>query len=209
MMEYDPERGQDSRGSSPGPHDEDSSGGNLQSILNELQDFRKDNRVQLTEFKQELKRVNDKMDEAEGIIGEAETVLKATSTLIKRLMQRQANLEARLINQEGQARRDNLRIYGIPEDKEGTDLPSDKDLRIEQAHRAPAPKLNGPQAKPRSIVVKFGSYQTNEVVLQRAWQKKEVSYDNTRFYVDHDFPPPEVLKKRGEYAEAKKVLKEK
>ena len=33
-------------------------------------------------------------------------------------------------------------------------------------------------------------------------------FNNDRFYVDHDFPP-EVLKKCSEYAEAKKVLKEK
>lgn len=37
---------------------------------------------------------------------------------------------------------------------------------------------------------------------------KEVLCHNARFYVDHDFPS-KVLKKRGEYAEAKKVLKEK
>ena len=157
-----------------------------------------------------------------GRIEETETVLQATSTLIKRLMQRQANLEARLIDQEGRAHRDNLRIYGIPEDREGTDmagflgnllkdaldLPRDRDLRIERAHRALAPKPSGPQPKPRSIVVKFGSYRMKEEVLRRAWQKKQVLFNNDRFYVDHDFPP-EVLKKRSEYAEAKKVLKEK
>ncbi|ROI96191.1 LINE-1 type transposase domain-containing protein 1 [Anabarilius grahami] len=87
-------------------------------------------------------------------------------------------------------------------------FPADRELGIERAHRALVPKPNNPQAKPRSIVVKFGSYRTKEEVIRRAWQKKEVFCNAARFYVDHDFPP-EVLKRRGEYAEAKKVLKEK
>lgn len=51
-----------------------------------------------------------------------ETVLKAASRLIKRLTQCQAKLEAGLIDQQGRAHRENLRFYGIPEDKEGADM---------------------------------------------------------------------------------------
>ena len=43
-------------------------------------------------------------------------------------MQRQANLEARLIDQEGRARRDNLRIYGIPEDRDLKLVCAEKDV---------------------------------------------------------------------------------
>lgn len=213
-----------SQSSSPDLHscEEDGSEASLKSILNEIREFRRDNRAQLSNIQQELKRANDRLDEVEGRIDETETVLQATSTLVKRLTQRQANLEVRLIDQEARARRDNLQIYGIPEDKEGTDMagfldnllktsldfPRDGDLKIERAHRALAPKPTGSQAKPRSIVVKFGSWRTKEEVIKRAWQKKKVFYDDVRFYVDHDFPP-EVLKKRSEYTEAKKVLKEK
>lgn len=194
----------------------------LLSIFNEIKDFRRDNKQQLYEIKSELNKTNDRLDEAEGRIGEAETVLDATSMLIKKLMQRQENLEAKLLDQEGRARRENLRIYGVPEEKEGNDmlgfldnllkdtlgLPRDMELRIERAHRALAPKPNGPQGKPRSIVVKFGSYKMKEDIIRRVWQKKTVLCGNTRFFVDHDFPP-EVMKRRGEYAEAKKVMKEK
>lgn len=204
------------------PREEDSSEASLQSILNEIREFRRDNRAQLSDIKQELQRANDRLDEVEGRIDETETVLSATSKLVKRLTEHQANLEARPIDQEARARRDNLRIYGIPEDKEGTDMagfldnllkisldfPRDGDLKIEQAHQALAPKPTGPQAKPRSIVVRFRSWWTKEEVIKRAWQKKKVFYNNVRFCVDHDFLP-EVRKKRSEYAEAKKVLKEK
>ncbi|KAI4877042.1 hypothetical protein NFI96_003912, partial [Prochilodus magdalenae] len=92
--------------------------------------------------------------------------------------------------------------------KSALDFPDDEQLRIERAHRALVPKPTGSQGKPRSIVAKFSSHRTKEDVLRKAWQKKEVLYNNVRFYVDHDYPPA-VLKKRSEYSEAKKVLKEK
>lgn len=124
VLENEPEFRQSSRSSSSGlcPHGEDAPEASLRSILNKLWEFRRDNMAQLSDIKQELKRANDRLDEAEGRIDETETVLQATSTLIKRLTQHQANLEARLIDQGARVRRDNLRIYGIPEDKEGTNM---------------------------------------------------------------------------------------
>lgn len=50
--------------------------------------------------------------------------------------------------------------------KSALNFPRDRELRIKRAHRALAPKPNGLQAKPRSIVVKFGSYRMKEEVLQ-------------------------------------------
>lgn len=192
----------------------------LASILKELRDFRKDNKEQYSDIKRELRRVNDRVKEAEDRIDETETVLQAASKLIVKLTERQASLEERLIDQEGRARRDNLRIYGILEDKEGSDMitfldnllktalgfPADQPLGIQRAHRALTVKPND-KTKPRSIVVKFGSYQTKEDVIRRAWQKKTVLCDGVRFFVDHDYPI-EVLKKRNEYREAKLILRE-
>uniref|UniRef100_A0AAR2LCR7 L1 transposable element RRM domain-containing protein n=1 Tax=Pygocentrus nattereri TaxID=42514 RepID=A0AAR2LCR7_PYGNA len=194
----------------------------LLRILNELQDFRRDNKQQLADIKQELSRTNTRLEEAEERIGHAETRLQAAATLIQRLLRRQTDMEAKLADQEGRSHRDNLRIYGIPEEAEGKDMigflenllkraldfPHGEQLRIERAHRALVPKPPGSQGRPRSIVAQFSSHRTKEEVLRKAWQKKEVFCNNVRFYVDHDYPPA-VLKKRSEYSEAKKVLKEK
>lgn len=69
------------------------------------------------------------------------------------------------VKQEGRLRRENIRQYNLPEDKEGSsmttfvethklDIPSTTELYIERAHRALAQK---PMAtmKPRSIVITF------------------------------------------------------
>lgn len=210
-----------SRGSSPTHEMDEEANASLRSILIELRDFRRDNKQQLADIKQELHRTNNRLDEAEDRIKEAETALQATITQLKRLSQRQASMEAKLIDQEGRARRDNIRFYGIPEEAEGNnisaflenllkesvDFPPDTELKIERAHRALVSKPADPQSKPRSIIAKFASYKTKEEVIRKVWQKREVFYNNTRFYVDHDYPST-ILKRRIEYAEVRKILKE-
>lgn len=66
--------------------------------------------------------MNNGLDEAEGRIEETAMALQTVSMLIKRLAKYQAKLDARLIEQDGRARRENLRLYGIPEDKQGADI---------------------------------------------------------------------------------------
>ena len=73
----------------------------LQSILNKLRDFRRHNKQQLMDMKKELYRTNKRLDEAEGRIGEVESALQAAGTLLKRFSQCQADMEAKLIDQEG------------------------------------------------------------------------------------------------------------
>lgn len=194
----------------------------LEGILREIKEFRRDNRQQLADIKQELSKTNKRLEEAEGRIEETEQRMTTMETVLKRVIQQQTALEAGLLDQEGRSRRENIRVYGIPENAEGScmvsfletllknqlDYPEATELRIERAHRALAPKPAQGDQKPRSIVAKFQSARMKEDVLRRAWQKKEIFFNNSRFFVDHDYPPV-VLKKRMEYAEAKRELKSK
>ncbi|XP_056336632.1 1-phosphatidylinositol 4,5-bisphosphate phosphodiesterase beta-1 [Danio aesculapii] len=133
-------------------------------------------------------------------------------------------LETRLNDQEGRARRSNIRIYGVPEKAEEnfsdmipfledllkstlvlTDA-TPADLQIERAHRALAP-IPLPTAKPRSIIVKFLNYRTKELVIKTAWAKKSIEWKDNRIFFDHDYAP-DVLWKRREYQETKRMLKD-
>ncbi|KAI4896998.1 hypothetical protein NFI96_008863 [Prochilodus magdalenae] len=148
----------------------------LEGILREIKEFGRNNRQQLADIKQELSKTNKRLDEAEGRIEETEQRMTTVETVLKRVIQQQAALEAGLLDQEGRSRRENIRVYGIPENAEGSCM--------------------------------FQSARMKEDVLRRAWQKKEIFFNNSRFFVDHDYPPA-VLKKRMEYAEAKRELKSK
>lgn len=130
--------------------------------------------------------------------------------------------ENKLLDHEGRSRRENLRIYNVPEGAEGSsmvefvekllrdalEIPQTTELDIERAHRALAPRPSGDREdKPRSIIIRFLRYKIKEEVLRKAWGKKKVFLNGRQIYFDQDYPPT-VLQKRKEYSEAKRVLKQ-
>lgn len=194
----------------------------LAKILNEIKDFRQDSHKQLQDIKEELNKSNKRIEEAENRIDEAETRIQNTEEVLEEMLQLTEQIEARLNDQEGRARRSNIRIYGVPEKAEENssdmisfledflkstlDLNPPVDLQIERAHRALAP--NPPTAaKPRSIIAKFLNYRTKELVIKTAWERKVIEWKGNRIFFDHDYAP-DVLWKRRKYQEAKRILKE-
>lgn len=196
---------------------------NLETILRELQDFRRENSATLNGIKEDIKAVNTRMGEAEGRIGEAEERLQCVEDATLELLELQKKFEDRLVDQEGRSRRENIRLHGVKEgaeDKAGSlpefietllreklALPPSLHLQVERAHRALVSRPPA-DAPPRSIVVRFMSFRSKEEVIKKAWQQRGFEYEGKRVYLDHDYAP-EVLRKRKEYTEAKKVLKEK
>ncbi len=87
------------------------------------------------------------------------------------------------------------------------DLPPDHNLGIERAHRSLQRKPTNPMDPPRSIIVKFSSFQIKENVLHRAWKKKKLEFKGKRIFLDHDHSNSLQNKKR-EYIEIKKQLKQ-
>lgn len=168
---------------------------NLERILTEIQDFRKENSRQLDDIKDELNKTNQRIGEAEGRTDEVETRLQAVEQVMRNMLKVQVQHEDKLADQEGRSRRENIRVYNVPENEEGSsmitfvekllreklDFPPTTDLQIERAHRALAPKPTAP-AKPRSIVIKFHRYKTKEEVLRKAWEKREILLNNQRIF---------------------------
>ncbi|RXN04046.1 putative transposase element L1Md-A101/L1Md-A102/L1Md-A2 [Labeo rohita] len=192
----------------------------LEKILEELREFRKENNEKLADIKEDLNNTNKRIEEAENRITEAEEQIQQTGEALVELLKLQTQLESKLTDQEGRSRRDN--IYGVPEGsengsstitfiekllKDGLDLDPSTELQIQRAHRALAPKPTD-SARPRSIVVKFLSFKTKEDILGQVWRKGGLKWNNSRITCDHDYPP-EVLKKRKEYAQVNTALKEK
>ncbi|KAK7886671.1 hypothetical protein WMY93_026292 [Mugilogobius chulae] len=124
------------------------------------------------EMLQELHNQREEMTKAQTRIADLETAcLEMTDTLII-AMKRNQEMHDKIVDLESRGRRNNLRIYGIPEEKEGKSvldfvsdlfkthikLPEGVQLQIQRAHRAliPQPALT---AAPRSIIVAFLQFQ--------------------------------------------------
>lgn len=122
---------------------------------------------------------------------------------------------------ENRLRRNNIRVYVIPEEAEGKEtvpflieffrttleLKEDVEIKLERAHRvlAPKPKTTAP---PRSIMVRFLDFSMKQVVLQQAWKQRDVTFRGQRVYYDQDYSP-EVQRKRKQVREVIKKLREK
>lgn len=195
----------------------------LEAVLQEIREFRRETADSLLGIREDLRMTNGRIDEAERRIGDAEDRIQSVEEAACELIKLNKKLQEKQIDQEGRARRANIRLHGIKEGSEnGTasmcefvenllreklELPATYSLNIERAHRALGPRPPA-DAPPRSIVAKFLSYKCKEDIIKKAWEKKGFHYEGQRVYVDHDYAP-EVIKKRKEYAEVKRVLREK
>ncbi|KAJ8353684.1 hypothetical protein SKAU_G00212510 [Synaphobranchus kaupii] len=156
----------------------------LELILKELRGFRQENKEQLEAIKEEILKANTRLDEAEGRIEKAEERIQNTEEVITEMLKLHVKLEDKLMDLESRSRREN----------------------IERAHRSLGPRPPE-DAPPRSIIVKFLSFKTKETLLRKAWQRKGFAWQGNQINLDHDYPPL-ILKKRREYSEVRKVLKE-
>ena len=193
----------------------------MREFRRESRDFRREVMQRFDDINETLSETNVRLAEAEDRIGKTEDRLQASEEATSEMLKLLSQMEANLADQQARSMRDNIRIFGVSEDltanvvmndfveqllREGlglTDLP----LQIQRSHRSLGPKP--PQsAQPRSIVAKFLSYKTKELVLSAAWRKKSFTWRDQRVTLDNDIPPS-ILRKRREYKDARKALQEK
>lgn len=190
-------------------------------ILQELRAFRQENKEQLDGIRGEITKVNKRLDEAEERILSVEDKTQNMEEAFTELVQLHVKLEEKMMDSESRSRRENIRIYGVPESseqdsesmlafvekllREGLEL-NGMEINIERAHRSLGPPPPN-EAPPRSIVVKFLSFRIKEQILRKAWMKKGFIWKGKQISLDNDYPPL-ILKKRKEYGEVRKILKE-
>lgn len=118
---------------------------------------------------------------------------------------------------ENRNRRNNIRIVGIPEGKEGQDMvrfldglipqlidSSGRQLEIERAHRSPGQRLNSTD-RPRPILAKFLRSADRDFVLRAARIKGKLCWDSNHIMVFPDFARA-TQQKRDRFKECKKLL---
>ncbi|KAM9358436.1 uncharacterized protein ABDE67_003935 [Symphorus nematophorus] len=194
-------------------------------------DLRKDFKDELTSLRHELNQKLTQIEtmlqdhgqaitEAEERISDMETSSAVTKETLLSLLKEQRRLREKVTDLESRSRRNNIRVYGVPEDSEGDSmikfienlmttelgLPDGMSLQIQRAHRALTQKP-GPDTTPRSIVINFQQFDVKETVLKLAWKKK-IHLNNKQIFFDHDYAY-EVMVKRRAYGGIKKALKEK
>ena len=128
------------------------------------------------------------MEEAESRIAAKEYQEIMLSKVLIHTLRVQKDLMERCEDSEGRSRRKNLRIYAVPEKLEGSDmigfvekvlchtLKIEGEIPIERAHRS-GQLIQRNNNKPRSILVRFQSYNMRQRVL--TGQRKRLNWKIT------------------------------
>lgn len=192
-----------------------------EDMRKELNEFREEINQKMKEFSGDLQATTVRVMEMEQRITDTEEWNGAAGDALLDVLEKQREIQAKLIDLDARSRRNNLRIYGIQEGSEGSNpvefvaglikselgLPlMDMELGIQRCHRALAPK-SPRDAPPRSLVLCFLEHRVKEQLFT-AWKKKEVRFEGKRIYFDHDYPS-EILKRRKAYVGILKKLKSK
>ncbi|CAG5895804.1 unnamed protein product [Menidia menidia] len=169
----------------------------------------------------EVQGLTERVDEAETRVHQVETWAKEATEALCMCIEQQRKTQLKVLDLESRSRRNNVRIFVVPEGKEGNStpqyietflrsqlqLPEDLDLNIQRAHRTLATKPP-PDAPPRAIIVNFLEFSTKEKILREMWKKGKIQVGSSIIHFDHDYAP-EIVKKRREYNVIKKALKAK
>lgn len=187
-------------------------------VKKDLETFKHDMNQQLAKVATKQLQTG-KIKEAESRIEKLERWAQEANEALFIFLKEQKALQDKLTDLEYRSRRNNVRIYGVPEGEEGEwaefvedllrrelQLPADLKLQIQRAHRSLAQKpVVG--AQPRPIIVSFLEFTTQERVLREVWKKK-IQIGSKVLSFDHDYAT-EIIQKRKEYNAAKRILKEK
>lgn len=211
----------------------------LTMLRTELKDFKQGMRCDLDEFKNDVKKVlkedllefkGEVMQELQSQttnIAEAQTriadmelaCLEMKETLLA-VVKENSQMRDKVIDLESRSRRNNMRIYGVLEEKEGRSvmefvnelfkrhltLPEGLELRIQPAHKASIPKSPA-VSSPRSIIVNFLEFHVKELVSRKAWQQK-IEINGKRLYFDNNYAI-DIREKRKAYEPIEAALTEK
>ncbi|RXN10851.1 LINE-1 type transposase domain-containing 1 [Labeo rohita] len=186
----------------------------------DLANFKTDINMKLNEITTDLNYTMGRLEQAEQRVTDLKEWNTEAKEVLCQTLDIQQKMQTKLTDLEARSRRNNIRLYRIPEESEGDNIQEfiesfikaelalpDTELGIQRCHRALCPKPP-PNANPRSIVIYFLEYKIKELVLRSAWRKREVHLKGRRVYFDQDYPA-ETQKKRKAFAPIRKLLKEK
>lgn len=189
-------------------------------LREDLNKFKEVTNQQLAANKLTVQEHGRKLEDVETRIAGLESWSATAYNALSQSLKEQRRMAEKLEDLESRARRNNLRIYGVPEGEEGSSvinfvgnlirteklINDGMDTQVQRAHRSLGPKP-GANDPPRSIVVCFLQFKTKETVLRNAWQKKILIKEKPLAF-DHDYTSA-VVQQRRAYKDVKSALKQK
>ncbi|KAJ1084298.1 hypothetical protein NDU88_004450 [Pleurodeles waltl] len=172
----------------------------LDTILKEIRDSRQaiENRLDMITtdmniMKDDQAKLSDRLKQTESTVADILPTHNDNKNAIVKLQQQMEDLQERIEDAEGRSRRNNIRIIGLPEGKEGNNptqyietwlqsIAKDKlstHFVVERAHRIPGRKPI-PRAPARPVIARILNYRDRDVALQVARELDPIIIDYNR-----------------------------
>ncbi|KAI4815058.1 hypothetical protein KUCAC02_005224 [Chaenocephalus aceratus] len=167
--------------------------GELGKLRKENQEGHNQTKMSLDRLEQTVLDIKVQIGEHEGRIGKLEDRVGMAEDLAVRhqralryMIHRDIALSATCDDLQNRLRRNNVRIFQVPEGSEGGNMagfikellhkvlkiPSLTDIKIERAHRSPPfTPHRDPTAPPRHIIVRFLDAAVKDLVIRQAWSQ--------------------------------------
>ncbi|XP_078539573.1 mucin-5B-like [Lissotriton helveticus] len=168
----------------------------------------------------DLHKMADRVKEVEIVAKSLVTDMSELQTKVSQLKKENAALADKLDDQEGRARRNNVRIIGLPESegKQAMDLYVEELIKtelkpkglsnfftVERAHRVPGGKPK-PGAPPRPVLACLFNFRDGDAILQAARTSPPVSIHNSNITFFPDYTAA-VSQRRRNFQEVKRELR--
>ena len=165
--------------------------------------------------------LSERVKLTEQSITELEPTQKAMQMEIKALTAKVHVLETRAEDAEGRSRRCNIRVVGLPEKIEGTNVQKyledwlrtqmpegtlSQFFALERAHRVPA-RPPAPGRPPRPVIAKVFFFRDRDAILQRARMDGPVAIDNSKVSIFPDYTAG-VQARRSSFMEVKREMRQ-
>uniref|UniRef100_A0A671MLF2 L1 transposable element RRM domain-containing protein n=1 Tax=Sinocyclocheilus anshuiensis TaxID=1608454 RepID=A0A671MLF2_9TELE len=186
----------------------------LKTLKDEIKEFRREFQGFCKDTKQEIGKLRNDVKELKGTVGDLKMRIQQVEERVAEGEEKQTDYL------EIKSRQNNIRIYRIKVGSEGTDIVGfverllkeacsiTEHLTIVQGHRISATKIPNERPQPRSIVVRFLTWNMKQRVLQAALGKREITYEGNRVYFDQDFTT-KILEQRNSFRWMHQKLQEK
>ncbi|KAJ1208294.1 hypothetical protein NDU88_003680 [Pleurodeles waltl] len=198
----------------------------LDTILKEIRDSRQaiENRLDMITtdiniMKDDQAKLTDRLKQTESTVADILSTYNDNKIAIVKLQQQMEALQKRIEDAEWRSLRNNIRIIGLPEGKEGNDptqcieswlqsIAKDRlsiHLVVERAHRIPGRKPI-PGAPARPVIARILNYGDRDVALQVARELDPIIIDNARISLYPDYTLA-VQKRRASFQIIKQRLR--
>lgn len=159
----------------------------------------------ITDIKGKLGDHEETIASAKEKLGQMEDVTVLHQRAIRHLLHHNIELTVRCEDLQDRLRRNNLRIYWVPEGSEKGDmvgfvkdlLPPELDIKIERAHCSLVEFKPKNSSDPTSIIVRFLDAAVKDMIIKQARSQKEVLFQAEWIFFDHDFSPDLQRKRKG------------